>query len=39
MAEELGPEGIDALRRIKAALDPDGLMNPGKLLPPEVQGS
>jgi alkyldihydroxyacetonephosphate synthase len=35
MAEELGPEGMDALRRVKAALDPDGLMNPGKLLPPK----
>lgn len=30
MADELGP-GLDALRRVKRALDPDGLLNPGKL--------
>jgi FAD/FMN-containing dehydrogenase len=30
MAAELG-EGLEALRRIKRALDPDWLMNPGKL--------
>jgi alkyldihydroxyacetonephosphate synthase len=34
-AEELGPSGTDALRRIKGALDPGGVLNPGKLLPPE----
>jgi alkyldihydroxyacetonephosphate synthase len=34
-AEELGAEGIGALRRIKRALDPNGVLNPGKLLPPE----
>jgi alkyldihydroxyacetonephosphate synthase len=34
MAEELGPAAIQALSRIKAALDPEGLLNPGKLLPP-----
>jgi alkyldihydroxyacetonephosphate synthase len=28
---ELGGVGLDVLRRIKAALDPDGLANPGKL--------
>jgi alkyldihydroxyacetonephosphate synthase len=35
MLEELSQPGADALRRIKAALDPHGLLNPGKLLPPE----
>lgn len=38
LAAELGPEGTDALRRVKAALDPDGLLNPGKLLGPEGSG-
>lgn len=33
MEAELGPEAVQVLRRIKAALDPDGLLNPGKLLP------
>jgi D-lactate dehydrogenase (cytochrome) len=26
-----GPGGIDAMRRLKALLDPDGLLNPGRL--------
>jgi len=29
---ELGAGGISVLRRVKDALDPDGLLNPGKLL-------
>jgi alkyldihydroxyacetonephosphate synthase len=33
LAAELGPGGADVLRRIKAALDPDGILNPGVLLP------
>jgi FAD/FMN-containing dehydrogenase len=28
-----GGAELDAMRRIKAALDPAGLMNPGKVLP------
>ena len=33
LAAELGPAGSGVLRRIKAALDPDGVLNPGVLLP------
>ncbi|XP_062465230.1 probable D-lactate dehydrogenase, mitochondrial isoform X1 [Pezoporus occidentalis] len=32
LLEELGQEGLDTLRSIKAALDPNNLMNPGKVL-------
>ena len=33
LAGELGQTGVDVLRKIKAALDPDQIMNPGVLLP------
>ena len=33
LAGELGETGIDVLTRLKAALDPQGIMNPGVLLP------
>jgi alkyldihydroxyacetonephosphate synthase len=32
MRDELGAGGVDALRALKAQLDPAGIMNPGKLL-------
>jgi len=32
LAEELGPESMRVHRAIKNALDPDGIMNPGKVL-------
>jgi alkyldihydroxyacetonephosphate synthase len=33
LAGELGPGGLALLRTLKRALDPDGLLNPGVLLP------
>ena len=33
IASEKGPLGLDVLRAIKTTLDPDGILNPGKLLP------
>jgi alkyldihydroxyacetonephosphate synthase len=34
MERELGATGLDVLRRIKQILDPNGIMNPGALIPP-----
>lgn len=33
MVDEVGPLGGDVLRAVKAALDPEGVLNPGKLIP------
>ncbi len=33
LAKELGEGGVALLRQVKAALDPNGIMNPGVLLP------
>ena len=30
LADQLGDDVMDLNRRIKAALDPDGILNPGK---------
>jgi glycolate oxidase len=30
---DLGADAIALMRRIKAAVDPDGIMNPGKIFP------
>lgn len=36
MERELGTAGLDLLRSVKTALDPRGVLNPGKLLPPDA---
>ncbi|MGN6606847.1 MAG: FAD-binding oxidoreductase [Jatrophihabitans sp.] len=33
MTDEIGAIGVDVLRAVKTALDPAGILNPGKLLP------
>ncbi len=35
MREELGATGVEMLRAVKRALDPNAIMKPGALLPPE----
>eukprot|EP01117_Protostelium_nocturnum_P010765 TRINITY_DN387_c0_g1_i3.p3 TRINITY_DN387_c0_g1~~TRINITY_DN387_c0_g1_i3.p3 ORF type:complete len:504 (+),score=187.75 TRINITY_DN387_c0_g1_i3:225-1736(+) len=32
---ELGEEAVDLMRTIKKAIDPDNIMNPGKVMPPK----
>ncbi len=39
LGEELGAAGVSVLRAIKRALDPDGLLNPGVLLPDPEDGA
>ena len=33
LAEEIGPVGVEMLRAVKARLDPQGVLNPGVLVP------
>jgi glycolate oxidase len=32
LAKQIGPAGIDVMRRIKSSFDPDGILNPGKII-------
>ncbi|KAL6507799.1 hypothetical protein OROGR_023994 [Orobanche gracilis] len=36
LEKELGMEALKTMKKIKAALDPNDIMNPGKLIPPHV---
>ncbi|KAL3532207.1 hypothetical protein ACH5RR_005728 [Cinchona calisaya] len=36
LEQELGIEALRTMKKIKAALDPNNIMNPGKLIPPHV---
>ena len=33
LEDQVGARGLVAMRAIKSALDPDGILNPGKVLP------
>jgi len=33
LVRQRGAAAVDAMRAVKAALDPDGILNPGVLLP------
>lgn len=39
MADEIGPLGGDVLRAVKSALDPEGVLNPEKLIPAPDEGA
>ncbi|MFB6221869.1 MAG: FAD-binding oxidoreductase, partial [Halolamina sp.] len=36
LADEHGDEGVTLMRRVKRAFDPDGILNPGKVLPDDA---
>lgn len=39
LAGEIGASGVGLLRSLKRSLDPDNLLNPGTLLPPDLQAT
>ena len=39
LARALSPQALALMRAIKAQFDPDGLLNPGKVLPPEADAN
>ena len=38
LTAEVGELGVSVLRAVKSAVDPAGILNPGKLIPPETAG-
>jgi len=36
LEEELGVEALRTMKKIKSVLDPNNIMNPGKLIPPHI---
>lgn len=36
LEKELGTEALKTMKKIKVALDPNNIMNPGKLIPPHI---
>ncbi|KAK7244736.1 hypothetical protein RIF29_39562 [Crotalaria pallida] len=36
LEEELGEEALKTMKKIKSVLDPNNIMNPGKLIPPHI---
>ena len=36
LRHDLGENGLALLRKLKQAIDPQGLLNPGNVLPPEA---
>jgi glycolate oxidase len=35
LAQQIGPAGVEVMRRIKASFDPQGILNPGKIIAEE----
>lgn len=36
LEKELGTGALETMKKIKVALDPNNIMNPGKLIPPHI---
>jgi glycolate oxidase len=35
LARQIGPAGVEVMRRIKSGFDPQGILNPGKIIAEE----
>jgi D-lactate dehydrogenase (cytochrome) len=38
LAEEHGEDALDLMRELKHAFDPNNILNPGKVVPPYLEG-